>query len=72
MLDAGIPTWKRVEQRREVGHFHVHEQSVARKTIALHSHEHHSVLDEAFLDKPTTITGLLEAVSLLLYGRIKR
>jgi|SRR5438093_6737765 len=28
--------------------------------------------DEAFLDKPCTVKGLLEAVSLLLYGRIAR
>jgi YesN/AraC family two-component response regulator len=26
---------------------------------------------EAYLDKPTTIEGLLEAVSLLLHGRLK-
>jgi CheY-like chemotaxis protein len=26
--------------------------------------------DEAFLDKPSSVAGLLEAVSLLLYGRI--
>jgi two-component system cell cycle sensor histidine kinase/response regulator CckA len=27
--------------------------------------------DEAFLDKPCTIKGLLEAVSLLLHGRVQ-
>ena len=26
--------------------------------------------DEAFLDKPFSVAGLLEAVSLLLYGRV--
>jgi hypothetical protein len=27
--------------------------------------------DEAFVDKPATITGLLEAVSLLLFGHTR-
>ena len=29
-------------------------------------------VNEAFLEKPVSITGLLEAVSLLLFGRIQR
>lgn len=28
--------------------------------------------DEAFLDKPSSVAGLLQAVSLLLYGRIEQ
>jgi two-component system cell cycle sensor histidine kinase/response regulator CckA len=72
LTDMRMPDMNGDELARRVRHLYPDIKVLYLTGFADQLFKHKGALweDEAYLDKPATVTGLLQAVSLLLYGQI--